>query len=314
LTAANAERAGGETVLQLRTAGQPALLVRRLPGAGPPVLYVHGATFPSALSVAYRFSGRSWMDDLSAKGFDVWALDFAGYGGSERPVAMRGDKHGPPLGRAPDAAAQIARVVQYILASTDRPRVSLIAHSWGSMPAGLFAGHYPEQIDRLCLFGPLAERKMSGLPAAESVGAWRLVTIAEQLARFVEDVPPQNPPVLIEPELEAWGPAYLASDPDAASRVPPAVKIPSGPAADVLAAWSGDLAWRPEELRCPVLIARGAWDSVSTDADVDWLLSRVASPIRQGVKIARGTHLLHLEHSREALFAATSEFLHPSFN
>ena len=36
------------------------LLVRRWPGAGDPVLYVHGATFPSALSVGYRFGTSRW--------------------------------------------------------------------------------------------------------------------------------------------------------------------------------------------------------------------------------------------------------------
>ncbi|HEX4157196.1 MAG TPA: alpha/beta hydrolase [Rhizomicrobium sp.] len=298
-----------EAVLQLRAPGEPTLLVRHVPGAGPPVLYVHGATFPSALSVAYRFNGRSWMDDLGACGFDVWAFDFAGFGGSDRPPTLSGDRNGVPTGRAIDAAAQIARVVQRIMASADHSRVSLVAHSWGSMPAGLFAGRHPDLMDKLCLFGPLAQRDTPGLPAPESVGAWRLVGVAEQLARFVEDVPPGHAPVLIEPELETWGPAYLASDPEAERRTPPAVKIPTGPVADILAAWSGKLAWRPEEALCPVLIVRGEWDSVSTNADANWLLSRISSPVRQDTRIPNGTHLLHLEQNREALFAAVGAFL-----
>ena len=64
-----------KTNLEL-TGGSATLLVRRWAGAGDPVLYVHGATFPSALSVGYRFGGRSWADDLHAAGFDVWAFDF----------------------------------------------------------------------------------------------------------------------------------------------------------------------------------------------------------------------------------------------
>jgi hypothetical protein len=36
------------------------------------VLYVHGATFPSALSIAHRFDGKSWRDALDEAGFDVW--------------------------------------------------------------------------------------------------------------------------------------------------------------------------------------------------------------------------------------------------
>src|SRR3569833_1891465 len=82
----------------------PGLLVRRQPSAGLPVLYVHGATFPSALSVAYRFNGRSWMDDWSTRGFDAWAFDFAGYGGSDR---YAGDTQPDTVpGRAPEATCK----------------------------------------------------------------------------------------------------------------------------------------------------------------------------------------------------------------
>jgi pimeloyl-ACP methyl ester carboxylesterase len=52
------------------------------------VLYVHGATFPSALSIAYRFEGRSWRDSLCDAGFDVWGLDFYGFGHSDRYPQM----------------------------------------------------------------------------------------------------------------------------------------------------------------------------------------------------------------------------------
>jgi hypothetical protein len=80
LMLAGAARARAETGESFRIAGaphEPALLVRHLaptssgPGRGRPVLYVHGATFPSALAVGYRFDGRSWMDELAAVGFDV---------------------------------------------------------------------------------------------------------------------------------------------------------------------------------------------------------------------------------------------------
>src|SRR6185437_4023753 len=34
-----------------------------------PVLYVHGGTFPSGVSIAHRFDGGSWRDELCALGF-----------------------------------------------------------------------------------------------------------------------------------------------------------------------------------------------------------------------------------------------------
>lgn len=287
-------------------AGEPALLLRRQRRDGPPVLYVHGATFPSALSVAYRFDGRSWMDDLNAAGFDAWAFDFAGYGGSDRYAGMASQPEGAPLGRAVEAAAQLARVARRVRDAAGR-RVALLAHSWGSMPAGIYASRHPEFVERLCLFGPIARRE--GRRREGPGMRWRLVTVADQLARFIEDLPPGHPPVLIEPGLENWGRAYLASDEQAQDRAPPAVKIPAGPAADVAAAWSGDLAWRPEDIRAPTLIVRGEWDSVSNDSDARWILSRIAHPLRCDAKIPKGSHLMHLELSREGLFEAVRVFL-----
>lgn len=287
---------------------EPALLLTRLPREGRPVLYIHGATFPAALSVGYRFGDRSWMDDLAAHGFDVWALDFAGYGGSERYPEMSGSADGAPLGRAAQAAGQIGRAMAHILDQTAKPRVSIIAHSWGTMPAGFYATTHPERIAHLCLFGPVAERD-GRRETSGPLLRWRLLTVAQQHARFIEDVPRDHPPVLIEPELHLWGPAYLGTDGEAALRDPAAVKIPYGPVADIADAWSGCLPWRPQDVRAPALVVRGEWDSVTTDADAAWLLSRLGHPARRDAKIARGTHLMHLEHSREGLFHAVREFL-----
>ena len=68
------------------------LFLRYLPPADTSatriVLYVHGATFPSALSIAHRFDGRSWRDALCEAGFHVWGLDFLGFGESDRYPQM----------------------------------------------------------------------------------------------------------------------------------------------------------------------------------------------------------------------------------
>jgi branched-chain amino acid transport system substrate-binding protein len=74
-----------------------------------PVLFVHGATFPSALAAAFPFGNRSWMRDLAEHGFDVWALDFMGYGGSDRYPLMQPPTPALPLLQAPEAADQSRR-------------------------------------------------------------------------------------------------------------------------------------------------------------------------------------------------------------
>ena len=290
--------------------GADTLLVRRWPRAGDPVLYIHGATFPSALSIGYRFEGRSWADHLHAREFDVWGFDFAGFGGSPHYRQMREPAAGNgPLGRTPDAIPQIAAVVEHIARETGRERVHLVTHSWGTMAAGGYAAAYPEHVARLVMFGPIVQRSMAGLPDADGIGAWRCLSVPEQLVRFVEDVPSGHPPVLIEPDLVQWGPAWLATDPEAAMRAPHAVKIPNGPLADNIAALSGRLAYDPGRVLVPTLIARGAWDNLCQDADAAWLMSRLGATEKADVVVPAATHLMHLERGRDGLFAATADWL-----
>ena len=76
-----------------------------------------------------------------------------------------------------------------------------------------------------------------------------------------------------------------------------------------MAAWSGDFPYDPAAITAPILIVRGAWDSLTTDTDAAYLLERFSSQDKRDVKVPEGTHLMHLEHSREGLFAAAGEFL-----
>src|SRR6185437_10523759 len=123
------------------------------------VLYVHGATFPSALSIAHRFDGTSWRDALGEAGFDVWGLDFYGFGHADRYSEMdRPAAENPPVCLADDAARQVHTAVRFILGHQNITKIALISHSWGSMPASLFAGQYPDLVDRLVLFAPIARR------------------------------------------------------------------------------------------------------------------------------------------------------------
>ena len=72
----------------------------------------------------------------------------------------------------------------------------------------------------------------------------------------------------------------------------------------------GELAYDPALMRAPLAIIRGEWDSYSTDADASWLFDRLmASPLCRDIKIARATHLMHLEETRYALYREAETFL-----
>jgi pimeloyl-ACP methyl ester carboxylesterase len=294
------------------------LFLRHLPPSHPapennePVLFVHGASFPSALAAAFPFGGHSWMEDLSAAGFDAWALDFMGYGGSDRyPQMSHSETHGTPLLRAQEASEQIETAIRFIRNTQHVETVSIIAHSWGTLSSGLFATRQQGLLGRLVLFGPVALRhEQSGEnSAAEAAPAWN-VTVEAQFKRFYGYVPRGETPVIATSDMALWGPAYLASDPQSATRNPPSVRVPYGPLADLDLAWSGKFPYDPAQIRVPVLIIRGEWDDVAKNEDAHWLYDRLRNaPIKRDVTISRGTHVMHLEASRFQLYREVQTFL-----
>ncbi len=282
------------------------------PSAGPDrvVLYVHGGTFGSALSVAHRFGGLSWRDALCAAGFHVWGLDFHGFDRFSDPLpGMDQPAEGQaPLGRTADASLQLEHAMRFIGDRHRVPRVSLIAHSWGSLVAGHFAGRRPDLVDRMVFFGPIARRPPKTDPVR--LPGWRLITLKDQWDRFTETVPAGSTPVLSRRHFEAWGERYLDCDSLSRSRSPASVKVPSGPFQDIFDCWAGAFPYDPELVRAPVAIVRGEWDNLCTDADAAWLFDALAgSPERRDIKIGRATHLMHLEANRHALYRETETFL-----
>ena len=302
------------------TANDPALHLRRQrasgtsrTGAAGAALYVHGATFPSALSLFFRFDGCSWADALNAAGFDAWGFDFAGYGESERyPAMLQGADAAPALGRVAAAERQLATVLRAVRRlAGERLPVHLIAHSWGTLAALRCAPAFADTLASLTLFGPVVQREVRADAGLEPISApaWRTLTIWEQYRRFIADVPRGEPQVLLDRHMEAWARAYLVTDPACASREPPAVQVPAGPGVDIAALWSGEPLVDASRVRTPTLLVRGEWDSVCDDHDAGRLLaSMTGAPARDRV-LAKGTHLMHLETGRVGLHRAVNEFL-----
>ncbi len=183
-----------------------------------------------------------------------------------------------------------------------------IARSWGTIAAGCFASMYAGLVNRMVFFGPVSWCAPRG--ESQRFPAWRLVSLDDQWQRFAAEVPSNESPVLSRRHFDEWGQLYLATNPDSRTRTPASVKTPSGLWQDIADAFSGRLAYDPGLIRVPVAIIRGEWDSFATDADARWLFDALRlSPYRRDVKIARGTHLMHLEENRYALYREAEAFL-----
>jgi len=177
------------------------------------------------------------MDDLSEAGFDVWALDFLGYGESDRYPEMSAPANAnSPPGCAAQASLQVSRAVEFICKKQRVSKVSIISHSWGTLVAGVFATHEPSRLDRLVLYGPVTLRRQFA-PSNEQFPAYTFVTEEQQWKRFSGWAPATEPPVLEKRHFDLLGPTYIASDPTSATRTPASVQVPGGPDADLADAW-----------------------------------------------------------------------------
>lgn len=299
-------------MIRLEAAGQPTLALRcKLSAANlGDVVYVHGSTFGADLSVLLQLDGRSWGDVLNDAGFNVWAFDFAGYGDSDRypEASSQPQGCGEAAGRIEQVLPQLRRVVTEVRNRNGGRQVSLLAHSWGGSVALRYASLYAEHLASLALFAPIAARLAPPMaPAAMS--SHFLLTAWAQYRRFVEDVPKGETQVLSEAHFQAWSVAFLASDPAAASRTPPAVRTPAGPQLDWRALRSGQTLYDPAAITTPTLLVRGDWDSACDETDASGLLAAIASTDKACVTIPRATHLMHLESGRELLYNAVNAFL-----
>src|ERR1044072_1566144 len=92
-----------------------------------PVLFIHGSTFPSALAFDFKMDNYSWMDNLAENGYDVYALDFLGYGNADRYPEMQNiSASGKPLGRAGEIYKDVDNAVNFIIQKTGKNKVYLI--------------------------------------------------------------------------------------------------------------------------------------------------------------------------------------------
>ena len=114
----------------------------RTGGNKVPVLLVHGTW---GNSQTWDFPGRSVMDYLALRGYDVYALDMRGMGMSTRPANYF------TIG-LPERVGDVAAAATYILTTTGRQPV-IIGHSQGAWVTTLLAASHPELVAGIGLSG-----------------------------------------------------------------------------------------------------------------------------------------------------------------
>ena len=297
------------------------LLPREEP-SGRPVLFVHGATLASYLW-DIDLAGHSMMEHMAREGRRTYAVDIRGYGGSDKPPEMdREPGEGPPLVRGQEALEDIDQAVEFIRTTTGSEKVDLVGGSWGSITSGMYAsGPGAGKVRRLVLYAPIFctpnQDWLEMIADPESpervnpnLGSFRWVTEEEVRRRWDKEIPlaakdewrPEQSFKAIVGEALKW-------DPRGAARNRAAFRAPNGTLVDLFEAFSGRPLYRPEDIRIPTLLIRGADDPTSTDPDAKALFDKLGSQIKRYVVVGHGSHFIVAEKNRWQLFSETRNFL-----
>jgi pimeloyl-ACP methyl ester carboxylesterase len=258
-----------------------------------PVLLVHGTFGNSAI---WDAPGRSVMDYLAARGYDVYALDLRGMGQSDRPASYW------TIGLL-DRVQDVTAVAGHILTTTGRRSV-VAGHSQGGLLAGLAAWSSPELFQGVGLFS------ISGngfyLPPA-------FVALMQQVIESGVDRYHGDPglffalafgldPVTGRPTIgpEAFAEHYAASEADSV-RVILEELSPAYYDAVIAPIWPGIL--------MPALVVDGSLDLIVGDERATVLYDVLGSEDKELVLLPRNSHTWFAEDNFHATFRVFDGFL-----
>jgi len=253
------------------------------PAGSKVVVLAHGSATGGRGSFDLQVPGHpsySLMDFLAHQGYDVFAPDVRGFGGSTRP-----EKHLT----TEEAGADLNAVVDFVRQLRAVEQVHLLAWSWGTQYGGQFVMVHPQKVARYISYAQMHANSpdlVSRRPRLETFKRTPYLRITEQgwKLRFHSLTPDEvNEPVVIDAFAHA---AALTES-----------KSPTGPQVDLLTRLP---LVDPARITVPTMLIHGQYDDV---ADLEGLLpffTALPNPDKQYVVIPGGGHMLHLQkgHAR----------------
>jgi pimeloyl-ACP methyl ester carboxylesterase len=271
---------------------------------------VHGATYPGN-SFDLGLAGKSWMDYLAERGFDVYALDLPGYGRSTRPAIMEQPaEDNPPFLRTADAVKALGTVVDFVGKRRGVERIDLIGWSWGTAITATYAAENPSKVERLALYAPVWIRTTPSLVQVEGkLGAYRVVSREAAEKRRRAGLSEEKALELMPKAwFDAWADATFATDPNGAGET---VRAPNGVVLDGKEYWSaGKATFDPAKITAPVLLVVGEWDQDTPPYMAQSLFPLlVNAKWRRLTMLSEATHSILMEKNRMLLLRTVQQFL-----
>ncbi len=265
------------------------------PGEAPkPVLFLsHGSSVSSRPTFDLTVPGAgeySLMNVFARFGFDVWTMDYEGYGRSTVTSGNSDIKSG---------VEDLTAATQVIEQQTGLKAFHFFGESSGALRIGAFAMARPDRVDRLVLQAFTWTGK--GSPTlgkrAEQVEFFRTHNRRKRDIDMIRSIFTRDKPGTSDPRV----PEAMA-----AAELPFGDTVPTGTYLDMTANLP---VVDPEKVLSPVLMVRGEYDGIASEEDLFGFFQKLPNADRQFVVLAGVAHGATLCINRQVLWHVVHAFL-----
>jgi len=267
------------------------------PAADPetrPILFLaHGSSVSSRPTFDLTVPGHndySLMDKFAGYGFDVWTMDFEGYGRSSQGTGNSDIATG---------AEDLKAAAEVVAREAGQSRFHLYGESSGALRAGVFAMSEPQRVERLILaaFTWTGQGSATLAKRSESVEYYRTNNRRPRDRNMIRSIFTRDKPGTSDPAVaEAMADAELKFGDS----------VPTGSYLDMTTKLP---LVDPSKLQVPVMIARGEFDGIATEDDLLNFFRRLPVPDREFVVLPGASHSIALGTNRRQFWHIMHSFL-----
>jgi pimeloyl-ACP methyl ester carboxylesterase len=278
---------------------------------GKVLILAHGLTTPGWVAFDSQCNGCSMMRYFAVAGWDVFALDYEGYGRSTRQPTMEFPEaypDAPPPTLTEVDVDDLGRVVEWVRDTRGVSKVHLLGWSLGaSRTAPIYTLQHSDRVAKLVLFAP-AYRYLGavfepGRANAESAKAKKMLLTRPSVTGFYRFGAKEEG--LIPGAFEKYRDGMMDGDPRSAE-FGGQIRYPAGRLYDFLRA---NPQYDASKVTVPTLIIRGTQDTFGSTEDSQKLLSELGSATKKFVEIPNGSHNLPYEKVNRLFYQTVLEFL-----